>query len=53
MNLFVLASCNDYQVAIVDMDNDFDVSYVSLKDIPYEDQGEIKGKYKLNQVLVF
>ena len=36
MNLFVLASCNDYQVAIVDMDNDFDVSYVSLKDIPYE-----------------
>jgi hypothetical protein len=36
MNLFVLSSSSDYQVAIVDMDNDFDVSYVNLKDIPYD-----------------
>jgi pectate lyase len=36
MNLFVLSSSSDYQVAIVDLDNDFDVSYINLKDIPYD-----------------
>jgi len=35
MNLFVVSSSADYSVAIVDMDT-MDVSYVSLKDIPYE-----------------
>jgi hypothetical protein len=38
MNLFVLSSSSDYRVAIVDMDNDFDVSYINLKDIPYEER---------------
>lgn len=37
MNLFVVSSSNDFRVAIVDMSSPtFDVSYVQLKDIPYE-----------------
>ena len=36
MNLFVVSSSSDYKVAIVDMDNDYEVSYVYLKDVPYD-----------------
>lgn len=37
MNLFVVSSSSDYKVAIVDMDSpNYDVSYVMLKDVPYE-----------------
>merc|ERR1712194_774347 len=37
MNLCVVSSSADYSVVIVDMDTpDMDVSYVQLKDIPYE-----------------
>jgi len=37
MNLFVVSSSADYRVAIVDMDTpNMDVSYVSLKDTPYD-----------------
>jgi hypothetical protein len=35
MNCFVVSSSSDYKVAIVDMDT-LEVSYVMLKDIPYE-----------------
>jgi len=35
MNYIVVASASDYKVAIVDM-NTLDISYVVLKDIPYE-----------------
>lgn len=39
MNLFVVASSNDYKVAIVDMDDpDKKASYVTLKDVPYTDR---------------
>jgi len=35
MNCFIVSSSSDYKVAIVDM-NTLDVSYIMLKDIPYE-----------------
>jgi len=38
MNCFVVSSSSDYKVAIVDMDT-LEVSYVTLKDIPYEGRG--------------
>jgi len=39
MNYLVVASGADYQVAIVDMDSpNYDVSYVALKDTPYEER---------------
>lgn len=35
MNCFIVASSNDYKVALINMDT-LDVDYVMLKDIPYE-----------------